>query len=80
MEAQERVQELQTSTSSLNTAKRKAEQTLATLQEEYEELEGEAHENTEKLRKATEQNSRLQSELLTNQEKVHSLEKAKVLR
>lgn len=78
MEAQDRVQELQASTSSLQTAKRKAEQSLATLQEEYEELEGEAHENADKLRKAMEQNGRLQSEIVSDKEKLHGLEKAKV--
>ena len=72
------MQELQSSTSSLQAAKRKAEQGLATLQEEYEELEGEAHENGEKLKKAVEQNSRMQSEMVADKERLRSLEKSKV--
>ena len=72
------MQELQTSTSSLQAAKRKAEQSLATLQEEHEELETEAHEHSEKLRKTVEQNGRLQSEMLADKEKLSSLEKSKV--
>lgn len=72
------MQELQTSTSTLQSAKRKAEQSLATLQEEYEELESEAQENGEKLRKTVEQNGRLQSELVADKNKMHGLEKAKV--
>ena len=65
--------------SSLNTAKRKAEQTLANLQEEYEELETEAHESGENLKKAAEQNSRMQAEMVTDKEKIHGLEKSKVI-
>ena len=73
------MQELQTSVNSLNTAKRKAEQGLATLQEEYEELESEAQENGENLKKAAEQNSRMQTEMVADKEKMRSLEKSKVL-
>lgn len=72
------MQELQTSSSSLNAAKRKAEQSLATLQEEYEELESEATETGENLKKAAEQNSRMQSEMVSDKEKIRGLEKSKV--
>ena len=72
------MQELQTSTSSLQSAKRKAEQTLASLQEEYEEMESESHENNEKLRKMMEQNGRIQSEMVADREKLSHLEKEKV--
>ena len=47
--------ELTSQKSSLQSAKRKAEQTLSTLQEEYEEMETESRNNAERLRKATEQ-------------------------
>ena len=62
----------------MQAAKRKAEQALATLQEEYEELEGESQENADKLRKAVDLSSRSQTELLAAQEKLRSLEKSKV--
>lgn len=62
----------------MQAAKRKAEQALATLQEEYEELEGESHENGEKLKKAVDLSSRSQTELLAAQDKLRSLEKSKV--
>lgn len=74
------MQELQTSTSSLNAAKRKAEQALAALQEEHEELEVESHENGEKLKKAVEQSSRMQTEMVADKEKLRGLEKSKVRR
>ena len=77
-DAQDRVNELTSSTSSLQSAKRKAEQQLATLQEEYEDMETEARENGEKLRKAMEQNARLQSEQMTTRDQLSTLEKAKV--
>ena len=54
-DAQDRVNELTTQKNSLQSAKYKAEQTLTILQEEYEEMETESRNNTEKLRKATEQ-------------------------
>ena len=72
------MQELMTSTATLQAAKRKAEQSLATAQEEMEEMEGEMQENREKLRKTVEQNGRLQTELTAGQNKVSGLEKAKV--
>ncbi len=72
------MQELLASTTTLQAAKRKAEQNLATLQEEHEEMEGEVQENSEKLRKAVEQNGRLQTELVANRNKMSALEKAKV--
>lgn len=78
-EAQDRVNELQTSTTSLQSAKRKAEQQLATLQEEYEDMESEARENGEKLRKAMEQNARFQSEQISTKGQLSSVEKSKVL-
>ena len=77
-DAQDRVSELTASSSTLQTAKRKAEQQLATLQEEYEEMEGEARESGEKLRKAMEQNSRLQTDVMSQREQLTQLEKAKV--
>ena len=77
-DAQDRVNELTTSTSSLQSAKRKAEQQLATLQEEYEDIETEARENGEKLRKAMEQNARMQSEQMTTRDQLSALEKSKV--
>ena len=70
--------ELTTSTSSLQAAKRKAEQQLTNLQEEYEDMETEAKENGDNLRKAMEQNARLQSEHMSAKEQLSSLEKAKV--
>lgn len=78
VEAQDRVQELQTSTNSLSAAKRKAEQSLTTLQEEYEELESDASETGENLKKAAEQNSRMQAEMVTDKERMRGLEKSKV--
>ena len=66
------------STSSMNAAKRKAEQTLATLQEEYEELEADNLENGENLKKVAEQNSRLQAEMVSDKERIRTLEKSKV--
>lgn len=72
------MQELQVSSGSLQAAKRKAEQALATLQEEYDELETESHENGEKLKKAVEQNSRMQSEMVADKERLRGLEKSKV--
>ena len=69
--------ELSTSNSSLQAAKRKAEQQLASLQEENEELETEAKEKGEKLQKITDQNNRTQSELMAAKERLNSLEKAK---
>lgn len=72
------MQELLASTSTLQAAKRKAEQNLATLQEEFEEMEGEVQENGEKLRKTVEQNGRLQTELVATKNKTSGLEKAKV--
>ena len=50
---------------------------MASLQEENEELEGEAKEKGERLQKVTEQNNRMQSELMSTKEKLNSLEKAK---
>ena len=70
--------ELTASSSSLQSSKRKAEQQLATMQEEFEEMESESRENAEKLRKAMEQNSRLQSETMSQREQLNHLEKAKV--
>ncbi len=70
--------ELTSSTTTLQSAKRKAEQQLTTLQEEYEDTETEARENGEKLRKAMEQNARLQSEQMTTREHLSSVEKSKV--
>lgn len=70
--------ELTSSTASLQSARRKAEQQLATLQEEYEDIETEAKDNAEKLRKAMEQNARLQSEQMSTKEQLTSLEKSKV--
>lgn len=54
-EAQDRVGDLTSQKSSLQVGKRKAEQQLSTLQEEYEEMETESRDNAEKLRKALEQ-------------------------
>lgn len=59
-EAQERVGDLTSQKSSLQAGKRKAEQQLSTLQEEYEEMETESRDNAEKLRKAMEQARSLQ--------------------
>ncbi len=70
--------ELSSSTTSFQSAKRKAEQQLTTLQEEYEDMETEARENGEKLRKAMEQNARFQSEQMTTREQLSSVEKSKV--
>ena len=47
--------ELQSAKDSLQASKRKAEQQLASLQEEYEEIKTEHRDNAEKLRKALEQ-------------------------
>lgn len=76
-DAQDRVSELTASTSSLQAAKRKAEQQLASLQEENEDLEGEAKDKGERLQKVTEQSNRMQAELMATKEKLNSLEKAK---
>ena len=54
-ESQERAAELQSAKDSLQAGKRKAEQQLTTLQEEYEEIETENRENAERLRKTMEQ-------------------------
>ena len=54
-ESQERLVELQSAKDSLQAGKRKAEQQLTTLQEEYEEIETENRENAERLRKSMEQ-------------------------
>ena len=54
-ECQERLAELQSAKDSLQAGKRKAEQQLTTLQEEYEEIETENRENAERLRKSMEQ-------------------------
>lgn len=54
-ESQERLAELQSAKDSLQAGKRKAEQQLTTLQEEYEEIETENRENAERLRKSMEQ-------------------------
>ncbi len=70
--------ELTTINSSLSSGKRKAEQQLASLQEEYEETESEARETGEKLRKAMEQSARLQSDYMSQKEHLSSVEKAKV--
>ncbi len=70
--------ELTTANSSLSSGKRKADQQLAALQEEYEETETEAKEAGEKLRKAMEQSARLQSDFMAQREQLSSLEKAKV--
>ena len=51
----DRVSELTAQNSSLQAAKRKAEQMFSTLQEEYDEMEGESKDNAEKLRKSLEQ-------------------------
>ena len=76
-EAQERVSELSTTNSALQSGKRKAEQALSTLQEEFEELENDAKENSDKLRKTTELSARLQSENSSQKEQLTSLERAK---
>lgn len=55
VELQDRLNELQSLKESLQTGKRKAEQQLSSLQEEFEEMEGENRDNAEKLRKAMEQ-------------------------
>lgn len=47
------------------------------MQEENEDLETEAKEKGEKLQKATDQNNRMQSELMSTKERLSSLEKAK---
>ena len=78
VEAQDRVSELTTSTSSLQSAKRKADQELVTLKDELEDLESESTQNAEKLRKALEQNGRLQSENVSAKDRLASVEKAKV--
>lgn len=54
-EAQDRVSDLTTQKTTIQAGKRKAEQQLSTLQEEYEEMETESRDNAEKLRKALEQ-------------------------
>lgn len=54
-ESQERAAELQSAKDSLQAGKRKAEQQLTTLQEEYEEIETENRENADRLRKTMEQ-------------------------
>ena len=72
------MQELQNSISILQSAKRNTEQSLSSLQEEYEELEIESKDNKEKLRTVLEQNGHLQSEILIDKNKIHSLQKTKV--
>ena len=59
-------------------SKRKVDQQLASLQGEYEELESEGKENSEKLHKATELIARYQSEVMTEKESANALEKARV--
>ena len=54
-EAQDKVNDLQSQKNSLTASKRKADQQLSSLQDEYEETETESKENAEKLRKALEQ-------------------------
>ena len=70
--------ELSTTNSALQSGKRKAEQALSTLQEEFEELENDAKENSDKLRKTTELSARLQSENSSQKEQLTSLERAKM--
>lgn len=59
-------------------SKRKVDQQLVTLQGEYEEMETEGKENSEKLRKATELVARYQSEVMAEKEASSALEKARV--
>ncbi|KAL5473297.1 hypothetical protein EMCRGX_G027764 [Ephydatia muelleri] len=76
-DAQERLTEANNSKTSLVASKRKVDQQLATLQGEYEELESEGKENSEKLRKATELVVRYQSEVMAEKEAANALEKAR---
>lgn len=77
-DAQDRVSELTASNSGLQSAKHRAEQQLANLQEEYEDMETEAKENGNNLKKVMEQTARLQSDNMSAKEHVSSLEKTKV--
>lgn len=77
-EANDRVGELTTKVSSVEAARRKAEQQVTMLQEELDEHEAETKDNADKLRAAMEQNARAQSEVLSSQDTVNSLEKQKV--
>ena len=77
-EATDRVGELVAKVSSLESARRKAEQQVTMLQEELDEHEAETKDNADKLRHAMEQNARLQSDLLSQQETANGLEKQKV--
>lgn len=77
-EANDRVGELTTKVNSVEAARRKAEQQVTMLQEELDEHEAETKDNADKLRSAMEQNARAQSEILSSQETVNSLEKQKV--
>lgn len=77
-EATDRVAELVAKVSSLESARRKAEQQVTMLQEELDEHEAETKDNVDKLRHSMEQNARLQSDLLSQQESVNGLEKQKV--
>ena len=77
-ESSDRVLELSSKVTSLEAAKRKADQQIHSLQEEFDEAESENRENSEKLKNSLEQVARLQSELFSHQESVSSLEKQKV--
>jgi myosin heavy subunit len=76
-ESSDRVLELSSKVTSLEAAKRKADQQIHSLQEEFDEAESENRENSEKLKNSLEQVARLQSELFSHQESVSSLEKQK---
>ena len=77
-EANDRVAEMTSKVSSVETARRKAEQQVTLLQEELDEHEAETKDNADKLRHAMEQNARAQSDILSQQETVNGLEKQKV--
>ena len=77
-DAQDRLSELTASNTSLQSNKRKLDQQLATLREEFEDLEGESKENSEKLHRAVEQSNRYQSELMSQRDTLSQVEKSKV--
>lgn len=79
-EANDRVSELSAKVSSVEAARRKAEQQVTMLQEELDEHEAETKDNADKLKSAMEQNARAQSDILNHQEIVNGLEKQKVWR
>ena len=64
---------------SLQGAKKRAEQSLASKVEEFEDMESELKETSDKCMKAVEQNNKLQSEVLSQKERIGTLEKSKVL-